>query len=256
MRSLEPLSLVFIYLISFSVSLSLFLSISLYPSLSLTVSLPFFLPLSPVLSVALSLSFSFSLSLSLSVSLSFSLYLSLLVLYDSPTTFLPMYLDKCCSSFSLYYSWNNPPKIMLILFPLTFLDLIRVYFFLFYFLILVLILFIHIFTYSYFLIHVYFNCISRVIFYFSGVYISNEAYDYASSSVYYAFHFAHMVILFIGLAFILQAILLITLIATRKVNIMNQYLQVILFVFLFCLLCSYCQQIELNTALLCFDTDT
>ena len=99
--------------------------------------------------------------------------------------------------------------------------------------------------YSYFYLFIFSNsCLFQLHFscnfLFLGVYISNEAYDYASSSVYYAFHFAHMVILFIGLAFILQAILLITLIATRKVNIMNQYLQVILFVFLFCLLCTNC----------------
>ena len=54
-------------------------------------------------------------------------------------------------------------------------------------------------------------------FYYLGTFISNEAYDSTTSELYTAFHFAHMTILFIGLAFILQAILLISLVATRKV---------------------------------------
>lgn len=51
----------------------------------------------------------------------------------------------------------------------------------------------------------------------AGVFISNEGYDYANSPIYLSFHFAHMVILFIGLAFILQALLLTGLVASRKV---------------------------------------
>ena len=49
------------------------------------------------------------------------------------------------------------------------------------------------------------------------MFISNEGYDYANSSIYLSFHFAHMLILFIGLAFILQALLLTGLVASRKV---------------------------------------
>jgi hypothetical protein len=55
----------------------------------------------------------------------------------------------------------------------------------------------------------------------TGVFVSNEAYDYANSNLYNSFHFAHMLILFIGLTFILQAILIIVLVASRKVNIIN-----------------------------------
>jgi hypothetical protein len=53
--------------------------------------------------------------------------------------------------------------------------------------------------------------------YSEGVFVSDEAYDYNNSKSYYAFHFAHLIILFIGLTFILQAILLIILVAARKV---------------------------------------